>query len=63
MREAGATVLVAETGGLAYAPSGEPLLDPISMIQTAYMAIEKIAQALGRDPDRPRLLKKITETT
>ena len=63
MRKAGASVLVAENGGLAYASTGEPLLDPIAMIQTAYLAVEKIAQARGRDPDRPRLLKKVTETT
>jgi len=33
------------------------------MILTAYLAIEKVAEAKGRDPDRPRLLKKVTETT
>jgi fructoselysine-6-P-deglycase FrlB-like protein len=33
------------------------------MIATAYLAIERVAVALGRDPDRPRLLKKVTETT
>jgi glutamine---fructose-6-phosphate transaminase (isomerizing) len=62
MRMAGANVLAAGQGGLPHATSGEPFLDPISMIQTAYLAIEKLARARGRDPDRPRLLKKITET-
>jgi glutamine---fructose-6-phosphate transaminase (isomerizing) len=62
LRRTGASILVAEQGGLSYAQTGHPLLDPISMIQTAYLAIEKIAQARGRDPDHPRLLKKITET-
>ena len=62
MRQAGAHVEVVGTGGLGFAPSGHPLLDPISMIQTGYLAIEKLAVALGRDPDRPRLLKKVTET-
>ena len=33
------------------------------MIQTAYLEIERVATALGRNPDRPRLLKKVTETT
>jgi glucosamine--fructose-6-phosphate aminotransferase (isomerizing) len=62
IRATGADVLVAEDGGLPYARAADPLLDPISMIQTAYPAIEAIARARGRDPDRPRLLKKITET-
>jgi glucosamine--fructose-6-phosphate aminotransferase (isomerizing) len=62
MRNTGAELLVVEEGGLPYVRSGEPLLDPIPMIQTAYLAIEKLAQARGRDPDRPRLLKKVTET-
>lgn len=61
MRGAGADVrLVGED--LAHAPSGHPLLDPISMIATAYQEIERVAVSLGRDPDRPRLLKKVTET-
>jgi glucosamine--fructose-6-phosphate aminotransferase (isomerizing) len=38
------------------------MLDPISMIQTTYGFVEKTARARGRDPDRPRLLKKVTET-
>jgi fructoselysine-6-P-deglycase FrlB-like protein len=32
------------------------------MIQTAYLAIERVAQQRGRDPDKPRHLKKVTET-
>lgn len=63
MRGAGAKVLLAGSDGLSVAASGEPLLDPVSMILTAYLAIEKLAKAMGRDPDRPRLLKKVTETT
>ena len=62
MRNTGANVVVVEDGGLPYARTGDPLLDPISMILTAYLGIEKVAQARGRDPDRPRLLKKVTET-
>ena len=62
IRNTGADVLVVEDGGLPFAPAGDPLLDPIAMAQTTYLAIERLAQALGRDPDRPRLLKKVTET-
>ena len=61
MRATGADVRVVGDG-LPFAATGHALLDPISMIATAYMAIERVAVALGRDPDRPRLLKKVTET-
>lgn len=39
-----------------------PALDPISMIQSFYLSAERIARMRGRDPDKPRLLKKVTET-
>ena len=62
MRKTGANILVAEEGGLPYARTGNSLLDPISIIQTAYRFVEATAVARGRDPDRPQLLKKVTET-
>jgi glucosamine--fructose-6-phosphate aminotransferase (isomerizing) len=62
IRATGADVLVVEEGGLPVARTADPLLDPIAMIQTAYPSIEAVARARGRDPDRPRLLKKVTET-
>jgi glutamine---fructose-6-phosphate transaminase (isomerizing) len=62
MRRTGAHVLVAEEGGLPFQRTGDSLLDPISIIQTAYRFIEATAIARGRDPDKPRLLKKVTET-
>ena len=62
MRKTGAHILVAEVGGLAYTRTGNSLLDPISIIQTAYRFVEATAVVRGRDPDRPRLLKKVTET-
>jgi glucosamine--fructose-6-phosphate aminotransferase (isomerizing) len=42
--------------------TGHRLLDPISIIQSFYGSAERIARRLGRDPDRPRLLKKVTQT-
>jgi len=63
LRATGADVRVVEEGGLPYIATGHPLLDPISIIQTAYRCIETTARSLGRDPDRPRLLRKVTETT
>lgn len=62
MRMTGAEVRVVGDDGLPFAPTGHALLDPISMIQTSYRFIEVTAQKLGRNPDRPRLLKKVTET-
>jgi glucosamine--fructose-6-phosphate aminotransferase (isomerizing) len=62
MRQTGASVLVAEEGGLPFVRTGNSLLDPISIIQIAYRFVEATAVARGRNPDRPRLLKKVTET-
>lgn len=57
LREAGATVLTPN-----YIRTDSPLLDPISMIQSFYVCVEQLARSLGRDPDRPRLLQKVTAT-
>ena len=60
--KAGADVFAVEDGGLPYVATGNAALEPISIIQSAYLNIEPIARALGRDPDHPRLLSKVTET-
>lgn len=57
----GALVAVAGADLTAVA-TDHPLLSPIPMIQTAYLAIEQVAARLGRNPDTPRQLKKVTET-
>ena len=62
LRGAGAQVFATAADGLPFAPTGHPLLDPISMIQTFYGAAERISRARGRDPDRPQLLSKVTRT-
>lgn len=62
LRGTGALVLAVEAGGLPYVEAGHPLLTGLSMIETAYANIERVAQLRGRDPDRPRLLRKVTET-
>lgn len=62
LRAAGARVLGVEPGGLAFAATADPLLDPISMAASFYASAEALARARGRDPDRPKLLKKVTET-
>lgn len=62
IRKIGADVFAVERGGLEFVETGHTLLDPISMVQTAYMNIEILAQKLGRNPDKPRMLSKVTET-
>lgn len=62
MRQTRAHVLVAEEGGLPFIGTSNTLLDPISLIQTAYPNIEASALARGRNPDQPRFLNKVTET-
>ena len=67
LRASGASVFVAgpaNAGGdtLPSAPAAHPHLDPISMIATFYGSAERIARLRGRDPDRPRLLEKVTTT-
>ncbi len=61
MRSIGADVQVVGDRW-ACADAGHTLLDPLTMIATAYLEIERLALALGRDPDRPRLLHKVTQT-
>jgi glucosamine--fructose-6-phosphate aminotransferase (isomerizing) len=68
LAEMGATVIAIETGGvdhahrLAVAKVEETLLEPIAMIHRFYGLAEALARRLGRDPDRPRNLSKVTET-
>jgi glutamine---fructose-6-phosphate transaminase (isomerizing) len=62
IRKIGADVLVVGKTGLPYSLTSNALLDPIAMIQTAYLSIEKLAKARHCNPDEPRNLKKITET-
>jgi glutamine---fructose-6-phosphate transaminase (isomerizing) len=63
LRGAGADVMVAGQDGFPTLTADHALLEPILMIQTAYLAIERVAVARGRNPDQPRLLQKVTETT
>jgi len=57
LRGAGATVAQAP-----YIKTSNPFLDPLTMIQAFYGAAERISRSRGRNPDIPRLLKKITQT-
>ena len=68
LAEAGATVIAIEAGGaddavrLAAAKVEATLLEPVVMIHRFYRLAEALALRLGRDPDRPRNLCKVTET-
>ena len=65
---AGADVVRVEAGGddakdrLTCAPAASPLLTPIAMIHRFYGLAEAVSRRLGRNPDRPRNLHKVTET-
>jgi glucosamine--fructose-6-phosphate aminotransferase (isomerizing) len=63
----GATVRIvgpAETGRpfLALSADLDPRLAPIEAVQALYPLFARTATRLGRDPDRPRTLAKVTET-
>ena len=67
MRSRGARVLVAAPVGtpgaeLPLVVAGHEDLDPISAIQSYYLAVEALARARGLDPDKPRHLNKVTLT-
>lgn len=62
LRQLGADLFVVEDGGMPRELAGHALLEPISMIQSAYLNIEPLARSLGRNPDQPRNLSKVTET-
>jgi len=68
LADAGATVIAIEAGGgddarrLATAKVEATLLEPVVMIHRFYRLAEALALRRGRDPDRPRNLRKVTET-
>jgi len=68
LHQAGADVVRIDTGGgdaadrLACASAASPLLTPITMIHRFYGLAEALSRRLGRNPDRPRNLHKVTET-
>ena len=66
--DVGANIIRVEAGEadsdhvLGAAASASPLIAPIPMIHRFYRLVEAVALQLGRDPDRPRNLRKVTET-
>ena len=47
---------------LQYSKGAHPLTDPLVQVVSFYVFIEALAQRLGRNPDAPPHLKKVTET-
>lgn len=66
LRQLGGKVLpitTTEIGGALRTPgTGHAATDALVFAATWYRAIEKAARQLGRDPDRPANLRKVTET-
>lgn len=48
---------------LPHVRTGHPLTDPLALIATFYGVVERLARDRGIDPDTPRHLKKVTQTT
>jgi glucosamine--fructose-6-phosphate aminotransferase (isomerizing) len=47
---------------LAFAATGNPLTDPLTLIVSFYAFVEAFARHRGLDPDQPPNLRKVTET-
>jgi glucosamine--fructose-6-phosphate aminotransferase (isomerizing) len=66
LAEAGARVLIAGASapGAVTLPSvaGDPLLEPILLVQAFYGMVEQLSRRRGFDPDRPPGLRKVTRT-
>lgn len=48
---------------LEHVRTSHPLCDPIALIVSFYAMVEQLAQERGIDPDTPRHLNKVTQTT
>ncbi|PWK60595.1 SIS domain-containing protein [Roseicyclus mahoneyensis] len=57
------TSRVTSARALPVVRTGHPLCDPLALIVSFYAMIEGLAVARGLNPDVPRHLKKVTETT
>ena len=64
----GARVFVTSDGAqtatrLGFVRTAHPLTDPLALIVSFYAMVERFARDAGIDPDKPRHLRKVTETT
>jgi glucosamine--fructose-6-phosphate aminotransferase (isomerizing) len=63
----GAAAFVTSNGAkhaisLPHAATGHPLTDPLALVVSFYAFVEGFARHRGHDPDKPRNLRKVTET-
>ena len=68
MVQTGATTFVTSSRpsvalSVPHARTGHPLTDPLAVIVSFYATVERLSRDLGRNPDQPAALKKVTETT
>ncbi|MBD0865905.1 MAG: SIS domain-containing protein [Rhodobacteraceae bacterium] len=54
--------LVTSAQTLPHVSTGHPLTDPIAAAVSFYEMVERLSRNRGIDPDRPRHLRKVTET-
>jgi glucosamine--fructose-6-phosphate aminotransferase (isomerizing) len=54
---------VTRASRLDFVATGHPLTDPICLAASFYAMVERLAVASGINPDLPRHLRKVTETT
>lgn len=47
---------------LPFVATGHPLTDPLALVVSFYSMVERFAREAGIDPDKPRHLRKVTET-
>lgn len=52
----------ADADHLPVPATGHASLDPLAMLLPCYALAERVSRARGHDPDRPSLLRKVTET-
>jgi Predicted phosphosugar isomerases len=53
---------VGQARSLPFVSTGHPLTDPLPLIVSFYAFVEAFARHRGLDPDKPRNLRKVTET-
>ena len=68
MRQRGAKVCIVSDKLISdedctYTLSGHNDLDPLNLIYSFYLMVQKLARVRGLDPDNPRFLSKVTMTT
>lgn len=56
------SALATSASNLDQIRTGHPLTEPLPLIVTFYATLERLSRDLGRNPDKPKALSKVTET-